>query len=122
MNLLIDNALSPSLSHLLQERGHDALHVREIGMQAAVDPEVFAVAMRDDRVLVSADTDFGALLAVRQEAKPSFILFRKSQGVRPKVIADQIDTICREYERELQLGCVLTITEERIRIRSLPIE
>lgn len=46
MNLLIDNALSPSLSHLLQERGHDALHAREVGMQGAVDPEVFAVALR----------------------------------------------------------------------------
>ena len=121
MNLLIDNASSPAVSHLLKEYGHDALHVRELGVHAAVDADVFEAAPRENRVLVSADTDFGALLAVREKAKPSFVLFRKNQGVRPKAIAQQLAMICRKYEGELERGCVLTIAEERIRIRNLPI-
>ena len=82
MRLLIDNALSPQIASLLRESAYDAIHVRDIDLQAASDEEVFAEAERDDRVLVSADTDFGALLALRQSASPSFILFCKTTGVR----------------------------------------
>ena len=38
MRLLIDNALSPALAVLLQHAGHDAIHVRTIGLQRAEDP------------------------------------------------------------------------------------
>ncbi len=90
MKLLIDNALSPQIALVLRESGYDAIHVRDISLHAVPDELVFAEAECSERVIVSADTDFGALLALRESASPSFILFQKTNGVRPFVIASQL--------------------------------
>ena len=62
MRFLIDNALSPVLATLLEQAGHNALHVRAIELHRADDP-IFDRAAIEDRIVVSADTDFGTLEA-----------------------------------------------------------
>jgi predicted nuclease of predicted toxin-antitoxin system len=44
MKFLIDNNLSPLLAESLKAAGHDAVHVRDLGMQAATDPVVLGHA------------------------------------------------------------------------------
>lgn len=61
MNFLIDAQLPPALCGWLRERGHQAVHVFEIGMVAASDIEIAARAEADGAVLVSKDEDFVTL-------------------------------------------------------------
>lgn len=61
MKFLIDAQLPPALCGWLRERGHEAVHVSEIGMIAASDAEIAARAEADAAVLVSKDEDFVTL-------------------------------------------------------------
>lgn len=59
-------------------------------------------AAPDDRIVVSHDTDFGALLAFRWSARPSFILFRSSDPItrneQAALIVSKLDTFADELE------------------------
>lgn len=121
MKWLIDNALSPVVAALLSAAGHDAVHVRDYGLQAADDTAIFERAFQEDRVIVSADTDFGTLLAQRGQKKPSLALFR---GATPRKPTDQVSlllTNLSSIEQELLDGAVVVIEPGRLRIRMLPI-
>jgi predicted nuclease of predicted toxin-antitoxin system len=122
MKFLIDNALSPDIAYLLGDAGYDAIHVRDIGMATASDEDIFAFAAIHDRVVVSADTDFGTLLALRQETKPSFILFRGLSGRKAPVLLNLVIGHLPKIESNLIHGAVVTMDLTRVRIRDLPIE
>ena len=121
MKFLVDTALSPELARLLRDAGYDAIHVRDYGLQAAEDPVILERAGTEDRILISADSDFAMLLATSRRSKPSFVLFREPDIIRPADYASTILLNLPAIEHELLAGCVATIRRGRVRVRTLPI-
>ena len=121
MRLLLDNNLSPRLSVLLSEAGHDTQHVRDQGLQAASDELVLAFARDHQRVLISADTDFGTLLARTGAKTPSIVLIRRSSGRRPRQLAALLLANLDQIADDLAAGAVVVVTDRDLRIRRLPI-
>jgi len=121
LRFLVDNALSPHFARRLRAAGHDAVHVRELGLQSADDTTIFERAAREARILISEDTDFGTLLALRESAEPSVILFRHMLDRDAASLTGTLLANLSTVEPHLTSGAIVVFESVRIRIRRLPI-
>lgn len=120
MKFLVDNALSPEVARGLRTLGHDAVHVRDLGLAAATDRAVMRKAREDGRVLVSADAGFGLLLARSRGRRPSFVLFRHGAERRPDLQVRLLREVLPRIAEVLAKGAVVTVEPLRVRVRPLP--
>ena len=121
MKFLVDQNLSLLFVDAIRAHRHDVVHTSEQGLARALDAEILDAAEASGRVIVSADTDFGTLLAVRRAAAPSVVLFRvrtprKATGLAAALI-DNLSAI----EHHLEVGAIVVIEDTRLRVRLLPI-
>jgi len=75
----------------------------------------------EDRVIVSHDTDFGTLLAVRRQTKPSFVLIRSADPLTAKQVAGLIVDNLHVMAADLTAGAIVTFARGHLRSRLLPL-
>lgn len=121
MRFLVDANLSPGVADRLRLAGHDAVAVREIGLQDADDDTILDAALADDRVVVSHDTDFGTLLALRRASKPSFVLIRSADPLTTTQILELLLSNLDVMADDLDAGAIVTFARGHLRSRRLPI-
>jgi predicted nuclease of predicted toxin-antitoxin system len=121
MKLLIDENLSPRVARLLREAGHDAAHVTEVGLGNTDDAEILDAAADGARAIVTADTDFGALLAARRTSSPSVVMLRSSDHLTPDEQARLVLAVLARVGDDLEQGAIASVTPERVRLRNLPV-
>jgi predicted nuclease of predicted toxin-antitoxin system len=90
-------------------------------MASATDPVVIDAARAQSRVLISADTDFGTLLARTHATMPSFLLLRRASGRRASEQAAIILSNLNVVQADLDAGAIVVLGEATLRIRRLPI-
>lgn len=120
MRWLLDQGLPRSAATILNDAREDAIHVGDIGMAEAPDPEILHYALSENRIIITLDSDFHALLALAGSLKPSVIRIRE-EGLKGQQLAELILRIGRQFKNELQSGCVMTFLGGKIRHRMLPL-
>ena len=120
MKLLLDMGVARRAAAVLSEEGFDAVHLGDRGLIRYSDREIVELAREEDRVVVTLDSDFSALLALSGVASPSVIHLR-IEGLRHQEAARLIASIARNLDDELGSGCIASVSETGIRVRRLPI-
>lgn len=81
----------------LRERGENAVHLREEGLQTLPDDEILTKAIDEHRIVLTFDLDFGDLLAASGAQTPSVLLFRNAKsdtGGRHAAEQKEADPVC----------------------------
>jgi len=77
MKVLVDMNLSPDWAGFLAEAGFEAVHWSKVGSKSAT--ELMKWAAENDHIVLTADLDFGAILAATHGIKPSVVQMRSDQ-------------------------------------------
>jgi predicted nuclease of predicted toxin-antitoxin system len=112
LRFLVDRCAGRRLAAWLSGQGHDVLEVRALGRDPG-DAALLALAATEDRVLVTIDTDFGALVYVRQQAHAGLIRLPDVPAARRIELIAQI--LADHGHAELSRA-VVTVKGSRIRI------
>lgn len=120
MRFLVDMNIAPGVAEWLRASGHDAAHVREQGLASAPDPDLFSMAAREDRIVVTFDLGFGEIIAASGERRVSVVLFR-TRSVRKAYLIERLRQVLPAAEETLAGGAVVVVEDARHRIRRLPV-
>lgn len=120
MKLLLDQGLARSTASRLREQNTPCIHAGEIGLAKADDEQLITHARCNDLIIVTLDADFHALLALSGERKPSVIRIRV-EGLKAETTAHLLLKILKEIGRDLKEGAAVSVNDDSVRVRRLPI-
>ena len=109
------------MAGMLRAAGHDCVHAYELSLGGQPDEQIMALADRENRILISADTDFGELLANAPVLAPSVILLRRTDK-RAGSLAAVVIANLEQVTEDLAAGALIVISDTRIRARRLPMK
>ncbi len=78
-------------------------------------------ARNEGRIVLTVDLDFGYLLAVSAAILPSVVLFRLGNESR-EVIEEYLDDVLSQCGEKLQAGAIVSVRDDGLRVRLLPIK
>jgi predicted nuclease of predicted toxin-antitoxin system len=120
MRFLGDVGVSTSTLRTLREACYDAVHLREQNLHRLPDKAILEKALKEGRIVITFDLDFGDLLATSGGRLPSVIIFRLYNQTPPNVTKRLFDLLSVETQR-LESGALFIVEDARYRMRPLPI-
>lgn len=113
--------ISPHWVEVLSSHDHQCQHWSQIGHGDDPDDTLLECARTHNAVLITADLDFGLLLARTGGRAPSLVQIR-GKGTLPVDMTDALVQALDACAPYLANGALVTVEPERHRVRVLPIK
>jgi predicted nuclease of predicted toxin-antitoxin system len=120
MRLLADMHISPRTIEFLRANGHDVVRVSDILPAQASDETIVSRADEDGRTVLTQDLDFSAIIALTGRKSPSLVSLRLL-STRIEYVNAMLAKVLPGLEEPLQRGAIVTVEDQRVRVRELPI-
>lgn len=120
MRLLADLHISPKTVEQLRSHGYDVVRVSDVMDPRSRDEQIVDHARRDGRVILTQDLDYSAIIALSGASEPSLISLRLSSS-RVEYVSAVLTRVLPQVEKDLESGAIITVTDDRIRLRKLPV-
>lgn len=119
MRLLVDQDVYHATLIWLRNEGHEAVAVRELGLQRAADEDLLRKAGETGRLFLTRDKGFGALAFLHVVEGPGVILLRITP-VQVEEVHRELRRLFHEHTEEELQGLFCVVEPHRHRIRRLP--
>lgn len=119
MRFLADMGVALRIVEWLRAEGHDAIHLREEGLQRMPNGKIFEKAVSEERIILTFDLDFGEIVALSGGRQTGVVLFRLHNTRTPHVI-DRLKKVLEDSGQALEQGAIVVVEESRHRTRRLP--
>lgn len=96
------------------------MRITDLLPATASDTEILELARVEGKVVLTQDLDFSMLVALSNYGVPSLIKLRLSSA-KPDVVAQRLLAVLPTVETELTEGAAITISDDSVRVRKLPI-
>jgi predicted nuclease of predicted toxin-antitoxin system len=116
MKFLLDQSTDARLGVYLRTLGHDATRIGGDYPAGLPDRSVLAIAVREGRILITDDRDFGELVFRTHHVHAGVIYLRLGSYAELSVKIARLDYVLTHYGT--QLDQFLVVTTQRIRIRA----
>jgi predicted nuclease of predicted toxin-antitoxin system len=120
LRFLADMGVSARVVEWLAGAGHDAVHLAHLHLQRLPNGEIFDLAARDDRIVLTFDLDFGEIVVGNRQSRAPVILFRLNNARAESVIA-RLAAVLKESAAALEEGSLIVVEDGRHRIRRFSI-
>ncbi len=113
MKVLVDSCVASSVAARLRADGHDVVSCGDWSLDPG-DEEILATAVREQRVLITIDKDFGDLAFAFGHAHGGIV---RLVSLKVSQQAPLYSEALRLYEAELLGGAIVTVESFRTRVR-----
>jgi predicted nuclease of predicted toxin-antitoxin system len=119
VRFLADMCMDVRVASWLNAQGHDAIHLRDEGLQRLPNGGIFEKAIAESRVIVTFDLDFGEIVALSKGRKTGVVLFRL-RNTRTSFVIQRLGDVISECADPLTRGAIVIVEETRHRLREFP--
>lgn len=121
MRLIADLHISPDTVKFLCSLGHDVVRVGEVLAPTSIDTSIVEFAAAEGRSILTQDLDFSAIIALSGRSSPSVLSLRLSCS-RIERVNEVLARTLPLVEALLQRGAIISVEDDRVRSRSLPVQ